>query len=166
MFKVGIYNIPATVDLTAGVNQITVTWGLNQSLENTDTSSYNTVKVKLCYHAESQKDRPWRKTEDHLNRDKTCQHAITSKPYSSSNNSITYTVLRDVPTADYFIRAYVDDDTETAVAYGQTIGDTFSITAITGRHVSLDIASAMFSAFSLVSLAFFFYLEKKAKRAS
>lgn len=158
---------PGTVNITAGVGQIAVRWGLNQSLNDIDTSSYKTVKVKLCYLPESQKDRPWRKTEDDLVKDKTCQHDITSKPYSQSNNSVTCTVQKDVPTADYFIRAYVVNAAGKQVAYGQTTGSRLSVIAITGRKASIEIASVVFSALSVVSLAGFFYLEKrKAKRGT
>jgi len=149
------------VNLKAGEGELTVSWELNNTKTKIDTSNYKTVKVNLCYTKESQKDRPWRKTEDHLNKDKTCQHAITSKPFNPTNNSVTYKVERDVPTALYFVRAYVLDANTNEVAYGQTTGDTISITAISGRHASLDIASAVFSAFSVISLAGFFYREKK-----
>ncbi|KAJ8429608.1 hypothetical protein Cgig2_017442 [Carnegiea gigantea] len=149
------------VNLKAGEDELTVAWELSKTKTNIDTSNYKTVKVKLCYSPESQKDRPWRKTEDHLNKDKSCQHAITSKPFNPTNNSVSYKIERDVPTAFYFVRAYVLDANDKEVAYGQTTDDTISITAISGRHVSLDIASAVFSAFSIVSLAGFFYREKK-----
>jgi hypothetical protein len=57
------------------------------------------------------------------------------------------------------------------VAYGQSTSsdkttNLFEIQAITGRHVSLDIASACFSGFSVVSLVFFFYMEKRMARLS
>lgn len=149
------------VNLKAGEDELTVSWELSKTKTNVDTSNYKTVKVKLCYLPESQKDRPWRKTDDHLNKDKSCQHAITSKPFNPTNNSVSSKIERDVPTAFYFVRAYVLDANDNQVAYGQTTDDTISITAISGRHVSLDIASAVFSAFSIVSLAGFFYREKK-----
>ncbi|KAK9733992.1 hypothetical protein RND81_04G106700 [Saponaria officinalis] len=153
---------PPKADLLAGVGKITVTWALNKS--NADTLKYSKVTLKLCYTKASQIDRPWRKTEDELFKDKTCQHEIATKTYASSENSVDYVVLKDVPTGHYFIRAYVVDAAGTKVAYGQTDGVDLFITAITGRHASIDIAAAAFSAFSVVSLAFFFYLEKKKSK--
>ncbi|KAK9733989.1 hypothetical protein RND81_04G106400 [Saponaria officinalis] len=120
-------------DLLARVGKITVTWALNKS--NADTSKYSKVTLKLCYTKASQIDRPWRKTEDELFKDKTCQHEIATKTYASSENSVDYVVLEDVPIGHYFIRAYVVDVAGTKVAYGQTDA---------------------FSALSIVSLAFFF----------
>ncbi|KAK9733987.1 hypothetical protein RND81_04G106200 [Saponaria officinalis] len=145
-------------DLLAGVGKITVTWALNKS--NADTSKYSKVTLKLCYTKASQIDRPWRKTEDELFKYKTCQNEIATKTYASSGNSVDYIILKDVPTGHYYIRAYVVEADGTKVAYGQTDGVDLFITAITGRQVSIDIAAAAFSAFSVVSLAFF-YLEKK-----
>ncbi|KAL0385147.1 UNVERIFIED_CONTAM: High-affinity nitrate transporter 3.1 [Sesamum radiatum] len=157
--------------LKAGEDKITVTWALNASFPAGIDSAYKTIKVKLCYAPISQQDRAWRKTVDNLKKDKTCQHKIVAKPYSSSNNTFTWTVLRDVPTATYFIRAYAHNSADEEVAYGQTTDshkttNLFEIQAISGRHVSLDIASVCFSAFSIVSLFGFFFLEKRKAKAS
>ncbi|GFP90587.1 high-affinity nitrate transporter 3.1, partial [Phtheirospermum japonicum] len=103
----------------------------------------------------------------------TCQHKIVSRPYShSGNNKLIYTVQKDIPTATYFVRAYALDAHGIQMAYGQTTNaqkstNLFGIQAITGRHVSLDIASVCFSGFSILSLFGFFYMEKrKAKSQS
>ncbi|PIN22502.1 hypothetical protein CDL12_04797 [Handroanthus impetiginosus] len=157
--------------LKAGEDTITVSWLLNTSSPAGIDFAYKTVKVKLCYAPISQRDRAWRKTVDDLEKDKTCQHMIVAKAYSSSNNNFTWIVQKDVPTATYFIRAYVYDSNNKEVAYGQTTNSNkatnlFDVQAITGRHVSLDIASVCFSAFSVVSLLGFFFLEKRRSKAS
>ncbi|KAI3454404.1 hypothetical protein Pfo_011067 [Paulownia fortunei] len=157
--------------LKAGEDKITVTWSLNTTFAAGTDSAYKTVKIKLCYAPVSQQDRAWRKTVDDLKKDKTCQHKIVAKPYSPSNNTFTWTVLRDVPTAIYFIRAYVHNSADEEVAYGQTTDthkttNLFDVQGISGRHVSLDIASVCFSAFSVVSLFGFFFLEKRKSKAS
>ncbi|GAB4860634.1 hypothetical protein Ancab_035796 [Ancistrocladus abbreviatus] len=160
--------------LKAGVDQITVTWGLNQSLTAGSVDSvYKTTKLKLCYAPISQKDRPWRKTvNDNLAKDKTCQFIIVSRPYTPSISTFNWTVTKDIPTAVYFVRAYAFNAQSKEVAYGQTTDATksanlFQVQGISGRHASIDIASGVFSAFSLVSLAFFFYWEKrKAKKVT
>ncbi|XP_021720161.1 high-affinity nitrate transporter 3.2-like [Chenopodium quinoa] len=156
------------VNLKAGKDQITVTWGLNRNVSKLDTSAYKQVEVKLCFLAESQVDRPWRKTEDELARDKTCQFLVVKKDFTSSSDSFTYTVKKDVPTAHYFVRVYVRDGPDgKQLAYGQTTGLDLSVKSISGRSASIDIAASIFSAFSVLSLAFFFYLEKKkARRAT
>lgn len=155
--------------LKAGEANITVTWSFNKTFPSGTDSTYKTVKVKLCYAPISQKDRAWRKTEDELNKDRTCQHKIVSRPYSASTNSFTWTIERDVPSATYFVRAYVFNANEEEVAYGQATDaakkiNLFHVEAITGRGVSLDIASVCFSLFAIVSLAGFFYLEKRKAR--
>ncbi|KAK4394842.1 High-affinity nitrate transporter 3.1 [Sesamum angolense] len=134
-------------------------------------SGYKTVNLKLCYAPISQKDRAWRKTVDDLAKDKTCQHKIASQAYSSSSSTFTWTLQKDVPTGTYFVRAYVHNSADEVVAYGQTTDahkatNLFDIQAISGRHVSLDIAAVCFSAFSVVSLFGFFFLEKRKSKSS
>lgn len=149
----------------AGEDNITVTWSLNSSLPGGTDSAYKTVKIKLCYAPISQQDRAWRKTVDNLEKDKTCQHKIGAKPFSPSNNIFTWKLQRDVPTATYFIRAYVHNSGDEPVGYGQTT-DLFDVEGVSGRHVSLDIASVCFSAFSIVSLVGFIFLEKTKSKSS
>ncbi|XVE56702.1 hypothetical protein DITRI_Ditri04bG0031900 [Diplodiscus trichospermus] len=157
--------------LKGGEDKITVTWALNQSFPARTDSAYKTIKVQLCYAPISQVDRAWRKTEDHLSKDKTCQFKVVKRPYSNGNQTFEWTIERDVPTATYFVRAYALDAEEHEVAYGQNTDakkttNLFDIQAITGRHVSLDIASVCFSAFSVVSLFVFFFAEKRKGRKS
>ncbi|XVF11669.1 hypothetical protein REPUB_Repub08aG0047100 [Reevesia pubescens] len=157
--------------LKSGEDKLTVTWGLNQSFPAETDSAYKTIKVQSCYAPISQVDRAWRKTEDHLSKDKTCQFKIVKRPYSSGNQTIEWTIERDVPTATYFVRAYALDANDHEVAYGQNTDakkttNLFEIQSITGRHVSLDITSVCFSAFSVVSLFGFFFAEKRKARKS
>ncbi|GER56768.1 component of high affinity nitrate transporter [Striga asiatica] len=152
--------------LKAGEDNITITWSLDLSLPSKTDSAYKTLKIKLCFAPISQQDRGWRKTEDDLRKDKSCQHNVITKLYNRANNNFTWTVGKDVPSATYFIRAYVLDSSGKEVAYGQTTDDQkksnlFEIRAISGRHVSVDVASACYSGFAVFSLVWFFYLEKK-----
>ncbi|KAF5743719.1 high-affinity nitrate transporter 3.1-like [Tripterygium wilfordii] len=160
--------------LKAGEGKIRVSWGVNQTLTAGTDSAYKTIKVKLCFAPISQVDRPWRKTKEELSKDKTCQFNIVSNPYDSANKTVQtheWTIERDLPTGTYFVRAYALDSNGDEVAYGQSTDamkstNLFEIQSITGRHMSLDIASIVFSAFSVVSLFGFFLNEKrKAKRS-
>lgn len=153
--------------MKSGVDNITVTWGQNAGA---DATAWKSVTVKLCYAIVSQKDRAWRKTQDPISKDKTCQFKITSAVYDGEN-FFTWIVQKNTPTAYYFIRAYAYGSSGYEVAYGQTSPDKktniFFIEAVSGRHLSLDIASVTFSAFSVVSLIGFFWLEKsRAKSAA
>ncbi|XP_057844204.1 high-affinity nitrate transporter 3.2-like [Cryptomeria japonica] len=156
----------------AGEDDLVVTWRLNESLAGGEVDSkYKSVIVKLCFAPVSQVERGWRKTNDDLKKDKTCQFKITEQPYSSnSNNTVTWTVEKDVPGAVYFVRAYALDVSGSQLAYGQTTNknkttNLFVVEPISGRHVSLDIAAGVFSAFSVVSLFGFFAVEKlRAKK--
>ncbi|KAK4362531.1 hypothetical protein RND71_017772 [Anisodus tanguticus] len=157
--------------LMAGEDHLTFKWSFNKTLPVGTDSTYKTVKLQLCYASVSQKDRAWRKTEDHLKKDKTCQFNIVTMPYKSSNNNYNWTIERDVPTGTYFVRAYVLNSEGHEIGFGQSTDDKkeknlFDIQAISGRHATLDICSIVFSIFSVVSLFGFFYMEKRKAKAS
>ncbi|KAJ8536523.1 hypothetical protein K7X08_034924 [Anisodus acutangulus] len=157
--------------LMAGEDQLTFKWSFNKTLSTGTDSTYKTVKLQLCYAPISQKDRAWRKTEDHLKKDKTCQFNIVTMPYKSSNNDYNWTIERDVPTGTYFVRAYVLNSDGHEIGFGQSTDDKkeknlFDVQAISGRHATLDICSIVFSVFSIVSLFGFFYMEKRKAKAS
>ncbi|CAI0547523.1 unnamed protein product, partial [Linum tenue] len=154
--------------LKGGEDKIKITWGLNKSLPVGVDDKYNDIKVKLCYAPVSQEDRPWRKTEDHLNKDQTCQFKILAKPYAMNDN-VDWTVERDTPTATYFVRVYAYDTEGAEVGYGETTDakkatNLFQVEAISGRHATFDIISICFSAFSAFLLFIFFYNEKRKGR--
>ncbi|XP_073013524.1 high-affinity nitrate transporter-activating protein 2.1-like [Typha latifolia] len=158
--------------LYAGEDNISVTWALNQTLLAGTGSSNKEVKVSLCYAPVSQIDRGWRKSDDDLNKDKTCQFKIVQQPNTDTTNTATveYMIDRIVPTATYFVRAYMLDNSGVQMAYGQTTdamktSNLFDIVGITGRHTAFDIAAGCFSAISLMAWVFFILKEKrKAKK--
>lgn len=152
--------------LKAGEQKFTVTWSLVSSAVAGTDSAYKTVKANLCYAPISQKQRGWRKTTDDLKKDKTCPHLIVAKPYTAGvNTTVEYTIQKDIPQATYFIRAYAFNSEGHQVAYGQNTNankteNLFTVQAITGRSLPLDIASICFSAFSVLALIGFFVAEK------
>ncbi|MCL7036987.1 hypothetical protein MKW94_004256 [Papaver nudicaule] len=159
--------VPSTSGvLKAGVDSIAVTWGFKQN-DGTD-AEFKKVKVQLCFAPISQKQRAWRKTEEELLKDKTCQFLIVERPYAAAKKeNETWTITRNIPSGTYFVRAYAFDSVH-EVAYGQNTDDKhatnlFTIQAITGRHTSIDICAGVFSAFSVITLFVFFYLEKRKK---
>ncbi|KAF7045329.1 hypothetical protein CFC21_054445 [Triticum aestivum] len=166
--------LPVTLDVTAspspgqvlhaGEDVITVTWALNATGPAGDAAAYKSVKVSLCYAPASQKEREWRKTHDDLKKDKTCQFKVAQQPYAGAGGSVEYRVALDIPTAAYYVRAYALDASGTQVAYGQTApAAAFNVVSITGVTTSIKVAAGVFSTFSVVSLAFFFFIEKRKK---
>ncbi|XP_076929443.1 high-affinity nitrate transporter 3.1-like [Bidens hawaiensis] len=154
--------------LRAGEDDIIVTFGLNQTITN-QTDEYKKVKVKLCYAPVSQIDRKWRKTNDNLRKDKTCQFTIYNKPYEGSVEGLKWHIEKDIPTATYFVRSYAYNDADEEIAYGQTTNNKktdnlFKIQGISGRHVSIDVASVCFSVFALLSLVGFFIIERRQSK--
>lgn len=159
--------------LKAGEDSMTVSWMLNGSLAAGVDTQYKFIKIKLCYGPISQVDRGWRKTRDDLKTDKTCQFNVgESITYVSDTarmeQTVDYTVSREVPTAVFFVRAYVLDSDGKEVAYGQSTDskkttNLFEVKGISGRNVSLDIAATCFSAFSLLSMAGFYIADRRRK---
>lgn len=151
--------------LHAGVDTVTVTWSLNTTEPAGADAAYKNVKVNLCYAPVSQKDRGWRKSDDDLSKDKACQFKVTQQAYAAgAPGSFVYTVAKDIPSGSYYVRAYALDASGTQVAYGQTGPNAaFDIAGITGIHASIKVAAGVFSAFSVVSLAFFFVIENRKK---
>lgn len=132
-------------------------------------SAYSAVEARLCFGAVSQVDRAWRKTNDLLSKDKTCLFHMTSQPFTPTGNNASWTVTKEVPFAHYFVRVYVTNAAKEKIAYGQTSDakrttNLFTIEPITGRHASIDIAAAVFSAFAVISLFGFYFLEKRGSR--
>ncbi|XP_071736437.1 high-affinity nitrate transporter 3.1-like [Rutidosis leptorrhynchoides] len=155
--------------LRAGEDNIIVTFGLNQTITNQTDESYKITKVKLCYAPISQVDRKWRRTIDNLKKDKTCQFTIYDKTYERNVEGFKWEIQKDTPTATYFVRVYAYSSEDEEIAFGQTTNDKktenlFKIQGISGRHVSLDIASICFSGFALLSLVGFFVLEKRQSK--
>ncbi|KAL2631786.1 hypothetical protein R1flu_016472 [Riccia fluitans] len=159
---------PGIAMAKAGDDHLVIRWSLNTTLQQTQAdvdAIYNKVNLKLCYTPVSQTNRGWRKTNDNLTKDKSCGKAIVTQKYvDAAGNSTVWRIPKDVPGAVYFVRAYVLNANGTQIAYGQTTNanrttNLIAIEPISGRHASIDVAAAIFSAFSIGSLLFFLVLE-------
>ncbi|CAN6447318.1 unnamed protein product [Victoria cruziana] len=156
--------------LKAGEDKIEVTLALNQTFSS-HIDRYKTVNVKLCYAPVSQENRGWRKTNDDLDKDKTCQIDIASVPFTAASSKAEWVIGRDTPTATYFVRAYVMDSARRQLGYGQTTDASKSrnlirIQGISGRQLWIDIVAGCFSALSVISLLGFFAMEKRMTKKS
>ncbi|KAL3689789.1 hypothetical protein R1sor_016098 [Riccia sorocarpa] len=144
-----------------GEDHLIIKWALNSTLSGLGIDKiYMTVNIRLCFAPISQVERGWRKTNDDLHKDKTCSIAIASQKYSTDGNVTDWIIRKNVPGATYFVRAYVTDVDGMQLAYGQTTdnlktSNLIVIEPITGRHVSIDIASAIFSIASVGALVGF-----------
>ncbi|XP_076934225.1 high-affinity nitrate transporter 3.1-like [Bidens hawaiensis] len=108
--------------LRAGVNTLTITWAYNTNLTVSE-ANYTTIEAKLCYAPVSQTGRDDRKTDDNLDFDKTCPFDITNGTYKHANNTFTWPIPKDTPSATYFVRVYVINAKNHEIAYGQTTND-------------------------------------------
>ncbi|CAN6916957.1 unnamed protein product [Brassica oleracea] len=150
--------------LDAGIDKLSITWKLSSTAKK--QANFTTIKVNLCYAPVSQVDRPWRRTENELFKDKTCPHKIITRAYNKSSQSFKYTLDCDILTGTYFVHTYAVDAKDYEVPFGQSTNEAkttnlFSVQAISGRHKSLDIASVCFSVFSVLAMLVFFVNEKR-----
>ncbi|KAH7294830.1 hypothetical protein KP509_27G020800 [Ceratopteris richardii] len=146
-------------------------WVLNTTAQ-ADDSAYRTVELKLCFGAPSQVDRAWRKTNEIL--------PPRTKPAGSTSAHASSTTVQEMQLSGwwerrslsyYFVRAHVLDSAGEKVAYGQNsnakrTSNLFTLEPISGRHASIDIAAAVFLAFSVISLFGFFFYEKISAEGS
>ncbi|KAL2631769.1 hypothetical protein R1flu_016455 [Riccia fluitans] len=148
-----------------GDDHMLIKWALNSTLTGLGVDrEYTTVKIRLCFAPISQVERGWRKTNNDLRKDKTCSIPITSQKYTTEGNFTDWTIRRNVPGASYFVRVYVSDVNGTQLAYGQTTdrlktSNLIIIQPITGRHLSIDVASVVFSISSVGALLGFLIAE-------
>ncbi|BBN09786.1 hypothetical protein MPTK1_4g22660 [Marchantia polymorpha subsp. ruderalis] len=144
-----------------GDDRLVVSWNLNSSLMGLGVDkNYVSLKLRLCFAPISQLERGWRKTNDDLHRDKTCTIVIANQKYTTDGNSTVWRIPKNVPGATYFVRAYATDERGQQLAYGQSTdqlktSNLITIIPISGRHVTIDIASGVFSVFSIASLIAF-----------
>jgi len=144
--------------LIADEGEITITWGYKQPVPGAE---YKT-KLQLCYAPVSQLNRGWRKSNNDLTKDKTCQFDITTS--NATSGVYTWKVTKIIPTATYFVRAYALDNTQEKIGFGQSTDknktiNLFEVEGISGRTATLDIAAGVFSAFSVFALVGFFIFE-------
>ncbi|XP_062029456.1 high-affinity nitrate transporter-activating protein 2.1-like [Rosa rugosa] len=145
-------------NIIAGEDKLGVVWSLNNSFPVGTEAAYKTVNIKLCYAPVSQVGKPERKTEDDLDKDKTCQIEFYTGPYNASVKWRYYesTLDRHVPHASYFVRAYVNDSAGVLVAYGQSSEPngnenyTVNIFVVSGSHKRPKMVSIWFSVFVLL----------------
>ncbi|KAG6549316.1 hypothetical protein Mapa_009302 [Marchantia paleacea] len=144
-----------------GEDRLVVSWNLNSSLMGLGVDkNYVSLKLRLCFAPISQLERGWRKTYDDLHRDKTCTIVIANQKYTTDGNSTVWRIPKNVPGATYFVRAYATDERGMQLAYGQSTdqlktSNLITIIPISGRHVTIDMASGVFSVFSIGSLVAF-----------
>ncbi|BBN09000.1 hypothetical protein MPTK1_4g16300 [Marchantia polymorpha subsp. ruderalis] len=156
-----------------GSDHLVVSWALNSSLADSGLDAkYVNVNIKLCYAPVSQTDRGWRKTNNDLHKDKTCGKGIGSQKYVPGGNTTNWRITKDVPGAIYFVRVYAVDADGVQLGFGQTTNaakssNLIEILPISGRHASIDVASAIFSVFSVGSLISFLGVEAiRSKKAA
>jgi hypothetical protein len=112
-----------------------------------DANLTDTVSLKACYSNYSAEDRPWRKYNDNISKSKRCPFLI-AKGLDPESGNATWMPNANVPTATYFIRAFVNrknptnPETPIIVATGISMGF-FKVEAIDSTPTNMKIASGI-----------------------
>lgn len=142
---------PCISHLTPGKDKLTIQWGFNSTMysaavaANAANSSvpipkYFTqaaaVQLKVCFTKSSQLLRPWRATKPDVVKNKQCLKLVAKKPISGKFNSstlglgplngtpdsMTWPIPKILPTAVYYVRAFILDANGTFLGYGDSSG--------------------------------------------
>ncbi|CAI5944528.1 unnamed protein product [Closterium sp. NIES-64] len=168
-------NVTNGTGMTYAKDEMMIHWHLNQSLWGTD-AAFKKVVLQLCFGAPSQASRPWRQPNNVLSHSKSCKYTIASQPYNAFGNNTVWRPSQDTPGAQYFVRAWVLNSTESSatisansVAYGQNTDPSMNtnlvvVTPFGGTAIGIDIYIVCISVVSYVALACFFVYERYAKK--
>jgi hypothetical protein len=126
----------------------------------------DTVQLKACYSNYSQVDRPWRATNNIISKSKKCPFVIKAGLSPVSGNA-TWSPKEVVPTATYFVRAFVMHNSSATVQYQVALGSSkgyFQVNGINSRPKSMKIAAGLCACVGPLMFVGYFcltYLRKK-----
>jgi hypothetical protein len=127
------------------------------------------VILKLCFSKPSTADRPWRKANDVIDKDRACPQTLATLPIAANG---TYSAVWPVPKAavkaTWYAQVLVEckNGTELTVCqYDNTANKTYVSTQIMhSTPVSLQVAAAVCSAIAPAVLVAFFIKEQVLKK--
>jgi len=131
-------------------------------LKTIDDLSAKSLRFQACYGAPAQKDRPWRKSNDVIDKDKSCPYIVKDYPLNSTNGNYTFSwpLPKNTTKATWYAQVLVQCQNGTKVSYCQydsTVNQTFwGTNIINSTPQSLIIATAILAAIGPLFLAAFF----------
>jgi len=131
-------------------------------LKTIDDLAAKNLRFLACYAAPSQKDRPWRKSNDVIDKDKSCPFIVKDYPLNSTNGTYTFSwpLPKNTSKATWYAQVLVQcqNGTKTSFCqYDNTLNQTFwGTNIINSTPMSLVIATAICAAIGPLFLAAFF----------
>ncbi|KAI8465807.1 MAG: hypothetical protein J3K34DRAFT_525056 [Monoraphidium minutum] len=155
----------------AAKDKVQITAKLTKApLKVVDSLKAQTVVLRLCFSKPFTVDRPWRKANDAIDRDRSCSQTVAKMPLASNNTyTATWNVPKGAPKATWYAQVLVECANGTSTSYCQ-----FDNTAdvaylgtkiIDSTPVSMTVAVAVCSAIAPTFLAAFFIKEHFLKKS-
>jgi len=143
--------------LQADVDSVIINYAPKPEYEANSTS---TIRLQMCYSTPNTADRPWRKYNDVISKNKQCPLDIaTNLPPSGE---YTYFLPNYIPSATYFIQAMEHCEDGTYCAYGNSTY--FTVNMIDDVLPWMQAVSAVLAAIGPLGLIGFFIVEMKLKK--
>lgn len=132
----------------------------DKALKTIDNLDPKRVLVRACYTKPSAVDRPWRKADNVIDKDKSCPFVIRSAEFNATNYSFDWAVPKNMTKATWYTAVLVACQNGTGLSYCQydsTVNKTyFATNIINSTPTGMVVATAVCSAIGPIFLAAYF----------
>lgn len=152
--------IPAGTTLQADVDTVVVNWQVKPEYSANAT---DTIRLQMCFSTPDTADRPWRKYNDVISKNKQCSLDLATKLVPSNDGTYTYALPDYIPSGGYFMQVLaVQDVTGAYVSYGNST--VFNVEMIDDTPDWLRAVTGVLAAIGPLTLIGFFVVENKLKK--
>lgn len=129
------------------------------------------IVIKMCFSKPFVADRPWRKPNDIIDRDRSCPQTVATLPVAANNTyTVTWPIPKAAPKATWYVKVFADCKNGTDTVYCQfdsTADKAYVATSIIeSTPTAMKAAVAVCSAIAPVFLALFFIKERVLKKTA
>lgn len=125
------------------------------------------IWVKACYARSSLVDRPWRKGNDNIDKDKSCPFIVRATDFNASTYTFEWNVPKNMTKAMWYAQVLVQCTNGTQLSFCQTDNTRnttfFATSSINSTPTSMIIATAVCSAVGPLFLAGYFLKDMLAR---
>lgn len=157
------YGAPCLPQLQADGSSVQIAYSVKP--DKTAPTTITSVTLKACYSNSTKVDRPWRKTDPIIDKDKQCTTMI-AKGLPGLSGSTSWTPNANTPNGVYFVRAYGICTTPNGTDYcsfGNSMGF-FQINQIDSRPTWLVIMVCCFIPIGPIILGIYFGYDKMTRK--
>jgi len=144
----------------------------DKQLKTYDNLQPKRVLVRACYTKSSAVDRPWRKANDVIDKDKSCPFVIRSAEFNSTTNSYSFDwpIPKNMTKATWYTSVLVQCQNGTGTSFCQfdsTKNQTyFATNIINSTPTGMVVATAVASAIGPLFLGVYFLRDMLSRKGS